>query len=382
MKFATLAGLLGSATAVVGPAWTYDDTVEKPNGELVLGSATLAVYDEEQQARLGVDATGAKTSEMMAIAMKVNAGNHGWKACGMASGRFGTLDDVKATLGARLRSHPEYVDAKLPIGEEDSIADPATIPDAFDSRTTWGGNCSVVTDVRDQSACGSCWAFSATETFESRRCIAGNGDVQFSPQDTAGCCHAGMSQGCNGGQQTAALGWMEKTGVVTGGDFFNKTAKAGGCKPYLLQPCAHHVPASAKYPACPSAEYSIQCAAKCSDTASGKTYATDKSKGTKAFSLMKPSGMQTAIMNKGPLAVSFTVYSDFPTYKSGVYKHTTNQQLGGHAVVMMGWGTENGTPYWLIKNSWNEQWGDHGYFKIARGTDECGIEDDVSGINF
>ena len=67
--------------------------------------------------------------------------------------------------------------------------------------------------------------------------------------------------------------------------------------------------------------------------------------------------IQTDIMTNGPVTGAFTVYSDFPSYKSGVYKHTTNEQLGGHAVVMMGWGTENGTPYWLIKNSWNEQWG-------------------------
>jgi len=49
---------------------------------------------------------------------------------------------------------------------------------------------------------------------------------------------------------------------------------------------------------------------------------------------------------------------------------------------MVGWGVENNQNYWLVKNSWNEQWGDGGFFKILRGHDECGIEDDVTGIDF
>jgi len=49
---------------------------------------------------------------------------------------------------------------------------------------------------------------------------------------------------------------------------------------------------------------------------------------------------------------------------------------------MVGWGTMNGEDYWIVKNSWNEQWGDAGYFKILRGSNECGIESDVTGISF
>ena len=61
----------------------------------------------------------------------------------------------------------------------------------------------------------------------------------------------------------------------------------------------------------------------------------------------------------------------------GVYRHVTGGVLGGHAIKIMGWGTENGSPYWLVANSWNTDWGDHGYFKILRGHDECGIESSV-----
>ena len=61
----------------------------------------------------------------------------------------------------------------------------------------------------------------------------------------------------------------------------------------------------------------------------------------------------------------------------GVYRHVTGEVLGGHAVKILGWGTENGTPYWLVANSWNYDWGDKGYFKILRGSNECGIEEDI-----
>lgn len=79
-------------------------------------------------------------------------------------------------------------------------------------------------------------------------------------------------------------------------------------------------------------------------------------------------------MTNGPVEASFTVYEDFVNYKSGVYVHTTGKQLGGHAVKMIGWGTENNIPYWIIVNSWNNTWGDQGTFKIRRGVNECGIE--------
>ena len=83
-------------------------------------------------------------------------------------------------------------------------------------------------------------------------------------------------------------------------------------------------------------------------------------------------------MTNGLVEAAFEVYEDFPTYKSGVYKHTKGQALGGHAVKIIGWGTEDGIGYWLVVNSWNSGWGDNG-FKILRGTDECGIEDGAVG---
>ncbi|CAN6804760.1 unnamed protein product [Brassica oleracea] len=69
---------------------------------------------------------------------------------------------------------------------------------------------------------------------------------------------------------------------------------------------------------------------------------------------------------------------DFAHYKSGVYKHITGANIGGHAVKLIGWGTsDDGEDYWLLANQWNRSWGDDGYFKIKRGTNECGIEHGV-----
>merc|ERR1712007_391995 len=88
-------------------------------------------------------------------------------------------------------------------------------------------------------------------------------------------------------------------------------------------------------------------------------------------------GMMQDLVENGPMYVSFSVYGDFPTYKSGVYKRTSSQFLGGHAVTLVGFGELDGEKYWKIKNSWNEEWGNGGHFLILRGNNECGIESSV-----
>ena len=87
--------------------------------------------------------------------------------------------------------------------------------------------------------------------------------------------------------------------------------------------------------------------------------------------------IQMEIMKGGPVETGFTVYSDFYSYKSGIYEHMYGQELGGHAVKIVGWGvSEDGlTNYWIVANSWGEAWGMSGFFNIAFG--ECGIDADV-----
>ena len=311
---------------------------------------------------------------LASMATAVNAANDATWTAAPSSTRFGSLEEVKVLLGAYLPGDKAYV--QLP--EKNVTAfEVEAIPSDFSSATNWP-KCGGMADVRDQSACGSCWAFGSTDSFQDRACVATGKDIRYSAEDTAFCSSAG--NGCDGGN--SAWNWFRSVGVVTGGDYTDK-GSGKSCLPYSLAPCAHHVPATSKYPKCPAGEYpSPRCTNKCSDSAYPTSKSADKMKAAQAYSVRGVSKIQTEIMTHGPLYVAFTVYADFPTYKSGVYKHKSGSALGGHAVEVMGWGVEGGEKYWLVKNSWNEQWGDNGFFKIAQGTNECGIEDSVSGGTF
>lgn len=313
----------------------------------------------------------AYSGEFGRIAAIVNAAGAGWVADPAASGRFSSLQDVQTLCGTWLKGHPKWTDANLTkFGQVRS-----NIPASFDPRTQWP-KCSVISKIRNQAGCGSCWAFGATESFEGSRCIATGVDTEFSADDTA-ACSSWFGNGCSGGQPSSANRWFASHGVVTGGEYGTQD----GCLPYVCPPCKKGL-----YPPdCPTDQCNslLKCTKKCSNSGYSKSYSADKTKAAKAFSVdSSVAKIQSALMTTGPLSVAFTVYADFPTYTSGVYTHTSGSALGGHAVVMLGWGTENGTDYWLVKNSWSEKWGDKGFFKIKRGSDECGIESDVSGTMF
>lgn len=88
------------------------------------------------------------------------------------------------------------------------------------------------------------------------------------------------------------------------------------------------------------------------------------------------------IYHWGPVTSGFIVHSDFQEWdgKEGeVYKWDgISEEVGGHAIIILGWGTtSDGIDYWIVRNSWGPNWGDHGHFKIKRGTNECGIEENV-----
>jgi len=131
---------------------------------------------------------------------------------------------------------------------------------------------------------------------------------------------------------------------------------------------------------CPSTEYQTPACVSTCDSKSNYTvpFKADKHKFATSYSISSTvTDIMTEIYTRGPVEAAFTVYNDFLTYKSGVYTHQTGGVDGGHAVKILGWGNENGTDYWLVANSWNPDWGMNGFFKIKKGTDECGIEDGI-----
>lgn len=248
---------------------------------------------------------------------------------------------------------------------------PNDLPAEFDARTQWP-NCASIKEVRDQGSCGSCWAFGAVEAMTDRICIASQGAKNFhiSAEDLVSCCDE-CGFGCDGGYPEAAWSYYQRTGLVTGGNYNSKE----GCEPYTIPSCDHHV--NGTKPPCQGEQPTPDCTKQCIPGYS-PAYAQDKHYGASTYSVRSnEKQIETEIYNNGPVEAAFTVYADFLTYKSGVYQHTSGQALGGHAIKILGWGEENSTPYWLVANSWNEDWGDKGFFKIRRGRDECGIE---SGI--
>ncbi|KAF4710152.1 hypothetical protein FOZ62_022220, partial [Perkinsus olseni] len=120
-----------------------------------------------------------------------------------------------------------------------------------------------------------------------------------------------------------------------------------------FKPCAHHVKES-DYQACPTDTYSTpSCSSNCHNQQYGTPFDQDRYYTDDYFPSRfgDAKSIKQEIMTNGPVSAAFSVYEDFTSYKSGVYKHTTGSLLGGHAVEIIGWGTENGTPFWLVKNS-------------------------------
>ncbi|KAF4664983.1 hypothetical protein FOL47_004851 [Perkinsus chesapeaki] len=291
-----------------------------------------------------------------------------------------TVQDVKRLCGT-LMDAKEALEEKVFLNEE--LQD---LPGSFDTREAFPACKDIIGHVRDQSDCGSCWAFAPTEAFNDRLCIRTGGAFQqlLSPGHMIACCRwpEYESHGCVSGDDLSGWLWLNVQGVVSGGDYVakDKMEESDGCWPYNFPKCAHHM-VSPKYATCSKVKYNTpECMHSCPNQKYRQPFSKDRHY-TSSYPkrLQDVDNIKKEIMDNGPVSAAMKVYEDFTTYKSGVYKHVTGALLGGHSMKIIGWGNENGEEYWLVVNSWNEEWGDNGLIKV--GLHQCGIESAVLSGN-
>lgn len=302
------------------------------------------------------------------------------------------VEDVVASLGTELRP------LRLPLGPEAfrrkaqswhaSFQARQAFPKTFDPRKRWP-NCPSIGTIRNQGACGSCWAFAASAVLADRFCIAVDdqrGDnisanallqeatlstlqhLTLAPEHMVDC--DGSNHGCGGGRLDDAWRYLRDHGVPT-----------EACTPYRHCPLPAERSCAPPKPEPNSSSLLSAPHDSCSACAGGDQMQVYRA--GDAYAAGPPGNvpaLQIELMSRGPVEVGFYVFSDLPNYQSGVYSRTPGAYgpLGGHAVRLLGWGSvrkqDEDVEYWLVANSWSQQWGMEGFFWIRRGTNECGIE--------
>ncbi|XP_046479794.1 cathepsin L-like [Neodiprion pinetum] len=197
-----------------------------------------------------------------------------------------------------------------------------------------------VTPVMDQKDCGSDWAFAATGAVEGQIFRKTKELVPLSKQNLIDCAGKYDSNGCEGGTMTEAFEYIIRNNGIDTEESYPYEGKTNSCR---YEP------------------------RKIGATSSGYTYINRGDEIT----------LQEVIAVDGPVAVAVDAsHASFQFYSEGIYYEPDCSDLDpDHAVLAVGYGTDiNGTDYWILKNSWGTDWGDHGYMKLARNkNNHCGI---------
>jgi len=223
-------------------------------------------------------------------------------------------------------------------------AAPAALPSSFDWSTK-----GVVSAVKNQEQCGSCWAFSATECIESVFALAKKNKAAdvLGPQQIVDCDTAGQDQGCNGGYPYGAFEYIISAGGQETEAAYPYTAQDGTCQ---------------------------FNAASIKDTISNWAYVTQSS---------DEKAMQQYVYSTSPISVCVDGADVWQDYNGGVV--TPSSGCGttlDHAVQITGWQVQNNTNVWNVRNSWGADWGEAGYIWLQIGGDVCGVADLVTAATF
>jgi len=208
----------------------------------------------------------------------------------------------------------------------------ANVPESKDWRKE-----GAVTPVKDQTPnCGSCWAFSTTGAVEGAYFIKHKKLVSLSEQQLVDCVAGGTYTCEHGGIPYWALEYIKDRGIETE-ESYPYEALNGQCR-YDQNKIAVRV---------------------------------QNVRGV-------PSGNEEALkaaVAKGPVSVGIDSYDAFQHYNNGIISTSScNAEATDHGVLVVGYGNEGGKDFWLIKNSWSEQWGEEGYFRLARNENNmCGV---------
>ncbi|HEX8069718.1 MAG TPA: C1 family peptidase [Pyrinomonadaceae bacterium] len=243
----------------------------------------------------------------------------------------------------------EEVEQKIRSGEAQAAAEAASegglgAPTTFDWRNVGGSN--YVTPIKNQGGCGSCVAFGTCATVETTfRVQRGNPALAIDLSEAQLFYCIARSEGA-----TCGTGWWPEKAL----DGFQNIGVADeACYPYTAG--------------------DQNCTGRCADWQNRVTKIAGHTVLTSNLAAIK-----THISTKGPASACFIVYDDFFAYHSGVYKHVSGAQAGGHCVSLIGY--DDNQKCWIAKNSWGTGWGESGFFRIAYG--ECGIDTwDVRGVN-
>jgi len=211
----------------------------------------------------------------------------------------------------------------------------------------------VITAVKNQGQCGSCWAFGTTEQIESYTALATQELVELSAQQVTSCTPnpltCGGTGGCMGSTPPLGYNYVQLFGQTSEQDYPYQSGHTSN-----TEDCLYDL--SSLTPVASITGYNNL-----------------------------PANDQQAIINHiatvGPLAISVAA-NTFKDYHGGVFdgcSYDENIQLN-HSVQLVGYGSEGGMDYWIVRNSWGSSWGEDGYIRMLREAEpQCGIDTTTSG---